>query len=189
MGVERSTGLGCLQDYHNRPSAAARDGIHNERDTMQIGTGNPPSFPRRREPKYVTIIAGATLMWLAFGSASAATVEVHVANVAAGKGKVNVAVCDREHFLKQCVYSASAPAQTNAAGETVVRVQGVPPGTWAVLAYQDANSNNELDRLLGIPRENYGFSRDARSHFGPPSFDDAAVPVTEPATVATFKLQ
>jgi uncharacterized protein (DUF2141 family) len=156
---------------------------------MQIDTGNPSSFPRRRAPKYVNLFAGATLMWLALGSASAATVEVRVANVAAGKGKVNVAVCDRERFLKQCAYSASVPAQTNAAGETVVRVQGVPPGTWAVLAYQDENSNNELDTLLGIPRENYGFSRDARSHFGPPSFDDAALPVTEPATVTTLKLQ
>jgi uncharacterized protein (DUF2141 family) len=134
----------------------------------------------------VALLATLTLSALpAFG----ATVEVHVANVAAGKGKINVAVCDRERFLKQCVYSGSAPAQVNAAGETVVRVANVPAGTWAVLAYQDENSNNELDRLLGIPRENYGFSRDARGHFGPPGFDDAAVQITEPMTVTTLKVQ
>jgi len=119
---------------------------------------------------------------------SAATVDVHVTNVAAGKGKINVAVCDRERFLKECTYHASAKAEVNAAGETVVSVQGVPAGTWAVLAYQDENSNDELDRLLGIPRENYGFSRDARGHFGPPGFDDAAVPVKEPATSVTVRL-
>ena len=125
---------------------------------------------------------------LASGIASAATVEVRVGGVVAGKGKINVAVCDREHFLKECVYHASAPAQPNAAGETVVTVPNVPAGTWAVLAYQDENSNDELDRLLGIPRENYGCSREARGYFGPPGFDDAAVTVKDPSTVVTVRV-
>ena len=112
-------------------------------------------------------------------SASAATVEVRVAGVTA-KGTVKVAVCDRERFLKQCAYSASAPAQ---AGDTTVTVKGVPNGTWAVLAYQDENGNGELDRnLIGMPKEPYGFSRDARSKFGPPGFEDAAIQVDESAT-------
>jgi uncharacterized protein (DUF2141 family) len=126
-----------------------------------------------------TILSSA--LFLTVSAASAATVEVRVAGVTA-KGKVNVAVCDKERFLKQCAYSASAPAQ---AGETTVLVKGVPPGTWAVVAYQDENTNGELDtNLLGIPKEAYGFSRDARSKFGPPGFDDAAIEVGEaPATV------
>lgn len=112
-------------------------------------------------------------------TASAATVEVRVAGVTA-KGKVSVAVCDKERFLKQCAYSASAPAQ---AGDTTVTVKGVPNGTWAVLAYQDENGNGELDRnLIGMPKEPYGFSRDARSKFGPPGFEDAAIQVEESAT-------
>jgi len=118
--------------------------------------------------------------------ALAATVEVRVANVAAGKGKVNVAVCDRERFLKQCAYSASVPAR---GGETVIALRDIPPGTWAVLAYQDENENNELDRnFIGIPKENYGFSRDAAGRFGPPGFDDAAIDVREGTTVAPIHL-
>jgi uncharacterized protein (DUF2141 family) len=74
-------------------------------------------------------------------------------------------------------------------GETVVTIEGVPPGTWAVLAYQDENANGELDRnLIGIPSENYGFSRDARGRFGPPSFDDAAMPIRAEAAAATVRL-
>ena len=120
--------------------------------------------------------------------ALAATVEVHVTGVAAGKGKVNVAVCDQARFLKQCAYSGSAPARE---GDNTIAIRGVPPGSWAVLAYQDENENDELDRnLIGIPRENYGFSRDARGKFGPPSFEDAAIAVREDggATVAAVKL-
>ena len=123
----------------------------------------------------------------AAGAASGATVEVRVSGVVGNKGKVNVAVCDRERFLKQCSHSGSAPAK---AAETVVTLKDVPPGTWAVLAYQDENENNELDRnFIGIPSENYGFSRDARGKFGPPGFEDAAIEVRGEVTVAPVKLK
>lgn len=116
----------------------------------------------------------------------AATVDVHVTGTAGGRGNVSVAVCDRERFLKQCAYSASVPARD---GETLVTIKGVPAGTWAVLAYQDENANGQLDRnLIGIPSENYGFSRDARGRFGPPSFDDAAIPVQDETVSATVRL-
>ncbi|MDN4055543.1 DUF2141 domain-containing protein [Massilia sp. YIM B02763] len=121
------------------------------------------------------------------GAAHAATVEIHVTGVAAGKGKVNVAVCDKERFLKQCAYSGSMPARD---GDNVIRVAGVPAGTWAVLAYQDENENGELDRnFVGIPKENYGFSREARGKFGPPDFGDAAIEVGSETTVAAVRLR
>jgi uncharacterized protein (DUF2141 family) len=123
---------------------------------------------------------------LAAGGASAATVEVRVSGVSE-KGSVKVAVCDRERFLKQCAFSASAPAQ---AGETTVLVKGVPAGTWAVLAYQDENGNGELDRnLIGMPKEAYGFSRDARGKFGPPGFEEAAIEVGETPAVTSVRLR
>ena len=71
----------------------------------------------------------------------------------------------------------------------VVSLKEVPAGTWAVLAYQDENENGELDRnFIGIPKENYGFSRDAASRFGPPDFDDAAIEVREGTTAAPVML-
>ena len=61
-------------------------------------------------------VLGSTLCCAAIaattiGTAAAATVEVRVSGVSPGKGKVNVAVCDRERFLKQCSHSGSAPAK------------------------------------------------------------------------------
>jgi len=136
--------------------------------------------------RHLTTALLSSLVLLASLPAHAATVEVRVTGVAGGKGKVNVAVCDRERFLKQCTYHASVAARE---GENVVSLKDIPPGTWAVLAYQDENENSQLDRnLIGIPKENYGFSRDAASRFGPPSFDDAAIDVREGTTVAPIKL-
>jgi len=124
---------------------------------------------------------------LGAAAAQAATIEVRVTGVAGGKGKVAVAVCDKATFLKDCLYSATAPAKD---GETVVTVKEVPAGTWAVLSYQDENDNGQLDRnVIGIPKENYGFSRDARGRFGPPSFEDAAFAVSGETANAAVKLR
>ena len=47
-----------------------------------------------------------------------------------------------------------------------------------------------LDRnLIGIPSENYGFSRDARGKFGPPDFTDAAIDVRDETMAVTIKLR
>ncbi|UVW29998.1 DUF2141 domain-containing protein [Massilia sp. H6] len=134
---------------------------------------------------FTSLLGGALL--LAAMPASSATLEVRISGVAAGKGKVNVAVCDRERFLKQCLYSSSVPAQ---AAEVVASLQDIPLGTWAVLAYQDENENGELDRnFIGIPRENYGFSRAAAGRFGPPGFDDAAIEVRDGTTPVAIRLR
>jgi len=51
----------------------------------------------------------------------------------------------------------------------------LPPGTYAIGIFHDANLNNRLDNyFFGVPREQYGFSNNARGFMGPPSFEDAA---------------
>ena len=111
----------------------------------------------------------------AAGSASAASIEVRVQGVTA-KGKVLVAVCDKTTFLKDCAYSGSAPAK---AGETVVTVDGVPTGSWAVLSYQDENDNGKLDtNLIGIPKEGIAVSNDAMPKFSAPRFAETAFALT-----------
>ena len=150
------------------------------------------SKPTIAAPAHRTIastFAAAALLCatvLAAGTALAGAIEVHVTNISNAKGQIRVAVCDQERFLKQCVHTATAPAQ---AGETVLKVSGVPAGTWAVLAYHDENGNAELDRnMIGIPKEDYGFSRDASSRFGPPKFADAAITVEDGDMAVKIKL-
>jgi uncharacterized protein (DUF2141 family) len=155
------------------------------RRSLRFSDGTSISINERTSMRHFCTALLSCLL-LAALPASAATVEVRVANVAGGKGAVKVAVCDRERFLKECAYHASVPARE---GENVVVLRDIPPGTWAVLAYQDENGNGQLDRnFIGIPKENYGFSRDAAGRFGPPSFDAAAIDVKDGTTVAPIKL-
>ena len=54
----------------------------------------------------------------------------------------------------------------------------LPPGTYAIGIFHDANLNNRLDNyFFGVPREQYGFSNNARGFMGPPSFENAAFSV------------
>ena len=50
----------------------------------------------------------------------------------------------------------------------------IPPGTYAIGVYIDENDNDKLDtNLLGIPKEQYGFSNNAKA-FGIPKFEAAS---------------
>lgn len=59
-------------------------------------------------------------------------------------------------------------------GKASAVVRGLPAGTYAVAVLHDEDRNHKMKTgLMGIPKEGYGASRDARGRFGPPTFDDA----------------
>ena len=58
---------------------------------------------------------------------------------------------------------------------TTVTIRDLPPGRYAVGTFHDTDGNGRLTTWpIGLPKEAYGFSRDARGRVGPPSFDSAA---------------
>ena len=63
------------------------------------------------------------------------------------------------------------------AGSVTYRYE-VAPGTYAIGIFHDANLNNRLDNyFFGVPKEQYGFSNNARGFMGPPSFEAASFEV------------
>ena len=60
-------------------------------------------------------------------------------------------------------------------------------GTYSIGFFIDKNNNEKLDtNLLGIPKEQFGFSNDVMGRFGPPSFEAASFD-HENETVLTMK--
>ena len=100
------------------------------------------------------------------------SIVIQIHNVRNNHGRVRVAICPQERFLADaCPWHAAAPALS---GTTTITVPDVPPGNYAVQAFQDENYNDRIDRgLFGIPKEGVGFSRDARILLGPPKWRDA----------------
>ena len=98
--------------------------------------------------------------------------RIVVNNVTSADGHVRVDVCSRSEFLSKCRYGGSAPATR---GVTTVEVRDLPPGVYAVQAYDDQNDNRRVDRnVLGLPKEAVGFSNDAPVGVHGPSFKNAA---------------
>jgi uncharacterized protein (DUF2141 family) len=125
------------------------------------------------------------------GTAQAADLELTIAGVRSGDGRVLVAVFDSaEGFQKMTPDKRAAAVQlpiNGGAARTVIT--GLKPGRYAVSVVHDANGNGKLDtNLVGLPTEGYGFSRDARGTMGPPSFEAAAFDLPETGGKQTIKL-
>jgi uncharacterized protein (DUF2141 family) len=104
------------------------------------------------------------------GAPATGTLVVRIGNVAP-QGIVRLGLFTEAEYPKDngaWIASADVPA---VGGETVVTLQNVPVGTYAIEVYQDLNSNGKMDsNFLGIPKEPYGFSRDARPLLSRPDF-------------------
>ena len=119
---------------------------------------------------------------------AAGSLTMNIGNVRNARGRVVVDVCPQDRFLADgCVHHVAVPARV---GATVVTVENVPAGNYAVQAFHDENANGEVDRaMFGIPREGVGFSRNARIGLGPPKWRDAFFVHQGRAEVIRFDLR
>jgi len=99
---------------------------------------------------------------------------------------------DEGHFPRCRGDAASYRANVSADGapETlVISFPDVRPGTYAIALLHDENGNGRADKAAMIPREGFGFSRDARVRMGPPTFDDAAFAVGTQPVQQTIRMR
>jgi uncharacterized protein (DUF2141 family) len=62
-----------------------------------------------------------------------------------------------------------------AGGKATCVFNAVPPGSYAVAVFHAENNETQIETgMFGKPKQGFGFSRDAKGSFGPPSFDAAA---------------
>jgi uncharacterized protein (DUF2141 family) len=108
-----------------------------------------------------------------------------VEGLASDKGKVLVAIFNK---------SAGFPSESNKAvllkeakaikGRVEIPLDNLPAGTYAIACFHDANADGELNtNLLGIPKERYGFSNNARPGFRAPTYAEASVYLPDNSTV------
>ncbi len=119
----------------------------------------------------------------------AADLRVTVANLEPDAGYLMVALYDTpERFSdrEDAVEEIRKPVR----GDTLaVTFTGLDPGEYAVAVFQDLDGDGVLDtNMLGMPREPWGFSRDATGRMGPPDFADAAFSVEDETVELPIRL-
>ncbi|MEW6561871.1 MAG: DUF2141 domain-containing protein [Pseudomonadota bacterium] len=136
------------------------------------------------------IVSGVLLVMS--NAALSADLGLEIRNCVPGK-VVMAALYDKAKSFEDDRHGRAAFAVTSALAERSTlktSFRGIKPGRYAVAVYADLNGNHELDsNFVGMPTEPYGFSRDARSSFGVPSFEQAAFEVGEVGIEQIIHLQ
>jgi len=106
------------------------------------------------------------------------TLELQVQRLRNARGLVHVCVTALPSAFPDCRNDPSAYRLSVAAGKAeTIRLGAIKPGTYAIALLHDENGNGRLDTFAAIPKEGYGFSRDAPVRFGPPRFDQAQISI------------
>lgn len=111
---------------------------------------------------------------------STQTVSIHVSGLKSQSSNLYVAIFDSaEGFPKPEHSSKTTTISVDA--ESVEFSLSLPiASTTGIAIFQDLNGDGKLTKNgFGLPIEPYGFSNNARSTFGPPSFSQAAFNVSE----------
>jgi len=97
-------------------------------------------------------------------------------------GPVNIGLYDvKSQWLKTPLKGGSTKIVD---GVAVIVFSDLLPGDYAISTYHDENDNGELDsNLVGIPKEPYAFSNNARNMFGPASWDDSQFSLKDHKTI------
>ena len=115
------------------------------------------------------------------------TLSIQVQGVSTRTGQIMLSLCTQTEYGAgdRCAYGAIVPIRD--IGRPII-INNIPNGTYGVKMMHDVNGNGQLDtNAMGIPREPYGFSNNARGRFGPAKFEDAAF-IIDKSTAISIRL-
>ncbi len=111
--------------------------------------------------------------------AFSADVTFVIKNLRNNKGTVLVSIYDdASQWNDDGKWIAECKNEKPIANNQTRAVCSLKPGTYAAAPFHDENNNGEFDtNFLGIPKEGYGFSNDAKGGSGWPLYNDATFTV------------
>jgi uncharacterized protein (DUF2141 family) len=106
------------------------------------------------------------------------SITVNIENLKSDDGQVLVGLYDSEADWLSTTYMGEVAKISNNSCSVVFK--NVPQGIYAVSYIHDANNNGEMDaNFMGIPKEDFGCSNNAKGFMGPPKWEDAKFELTK----------
>lgn len=106
------------------------------------------------------------------------------------KGTANIEICksEDEYYSSDRAFRSE---KVQIKGEMLeIIFKDIPFGIYSVKVFHDENSNGKLDKnTFGIPKEQYGFSNDAKGIMGPPKYKDTSFIVNKEAMTIKITLK
>ena len=103
---------------------------------------------------------------------NSATLNIKVEAIRSDKGQILVGLYTKAaDWPREGGEYRQMRAKASTRGSSIV-FKDLPPGEYAVALLHDENNDEKMNfNLLGIPKEGYGFSRNAKPGLKAPSFD------------------
>ena len=124
--------------------------------------------------KWMMVLGVATVMSFITMPSMAANLTVTVEQVRNSKGEIRFSIFNVPSQFPQGneLDSKDVPAQL---GFVTVQFYNLVLGAYAIAIHHDENSDGEMNtNFIGLPKEGYGFSNNAKVNFAAPAFEAAA---------------
>ncbi|MDQ0836252.1 DUF2141 domain-containing protein [Sphingomonas faeni] len=113
------------------------------------------------------------------------TVEATTMHNAVGEVAFTVYPDDKRRFLAK----GGKLARARVPADNPRACFWLKPGHYAIAQYHDENSDHDFNRTLFAPKEGFGFSNDAPTSIGLPSFDAARTALAPSGTTVRMKMR
>ncbi|WP_240008637.1 DUF2141 domain-containing protein [Pseudaquidulcibacter saccharophilus] len=136
----------------------------------------------------ISILALTTFATSAFAQEATFPLTVQLNGLESEDGMIMACVSRQENYDKfGCDYRAAVKVEDLKNNQFTI--ENIAKGKYAIRIFHDLNGNMKLDtNAMGIPKEPWAASNNAKGNFGPPKFDDAAIDVNG-ATVTKITIE
>ena len=126
----------------------------------------------------VPALLAAGLFSGAAGPAAGGGVSATIDGLRNTRGYIRACITANARTFPNCDRDPAAQKiSVAAANGTVLNFSNLPAGRYAIAVIHDENGNGRMDKTLMLPKEGFGFSRNAPVRMGPPSFGSAAIDI------------
>ncbi len=126
---------------------------------------------------FFLVIVLSVISFNSFAQETKCNLKIDIVGFSNNKGKARISVFSKENKkafpdkYSKASYKFIVPIKDK---KVTHIIEDMPFGEYAVVVHHDENEDNELNtNWLGMPKESFGASNDAKGSFGPPDFEDA----------------
>ncbi len=130
---------------------------------------------------FLVIVCFSAFFWFEL---SAGEIRILVSNIEEKRGTIHYGVYNNpELFPDESGKILGGFEEVSKVIKDGLLIDDLEESNYAIAIFHDKNSNNKFDTFFSIPKEKFGFSKNARVFLGPPEFEDASFFVEQNSTV------
>lgn len=134
------------------------------------------------------VALAAAGVFLSAATPPQASVDIDIDGLRNTKGSVHACLTRSPGHFPDCKSDPAALRQTVSAAAHRFHFEHLAPGRYAIAVFHDENNNLKLDKMAGIPKEGFAFSRNPSIKFRAPKFEEVVIDLPAGTRRAQLKM-